>query len=171
MQNETFTIEAPKKAREGGAEAQTFAWSELTDDVQRFIVEYGLKQILGDAISGVKDSDDAASKIAEKANALREGTVKMTGGGKAKSEIEREAEEILAGLLKQAQVANLTEARKLAKDQGHAVRQLIAKQTGQRADKVGKQKAEKVLKQVQAKAEQNVKARQIDVDLGDDSEE
>ena len=171
MQNETFTIEAPKKARDGGAETEVFAWSELSDDVQRFLVEYGLKQILGDAISGVKDSEDAANKIAEKAIALREGTVKMTGGGKAKSEIEREAEEILAGLLKQASVANLTEARKLAKDQGHAVRLLIAKQTGQpRADKVGKQKADKVLKQVHDKAQQNVNARQIDVDLGDDDE-
>jgi hypothetical protein len=151
--------------------SETLDFSQLPENVQQFVAEYGLRQILNDSVSGVKDQEEAQEKVQAKAQALREGTIKMSGGGgRAKSEVDREAEEMLAGLLKQAGVANLTEARKLAKDQGNAVRQLVAKRTGKRADRVGKQKAEQVLGQIRAKAEENVKARQVDVDLDLESE-
>jgi hypothetical protein len=176
MQQNTFIAPTPKKVRDESNnpttdQELTFNWDELPENVQAFVVEYGLKQIIGDAISGIKDADEAAEKVRAKATALREGAVKMSGGGgRAKSEVDRETEELLAQLLKQADVANMTEARKLAKDQANAVRQLIAKRSNKRVDRVGKQKAEQVLSQIRAKAEENVKSRQVDVDLSDDTE-
>jgi hypothetical protein len=151
--------------------SESLDFNQLPENVQQFVAEYGLRQILNDSVSGVKDQAEAAEKVQAKAQSLREGTVKMSGGGgRAKSEVDRETEELLAQLLKQAGVANMTEARKLAKDQANAVRQLIAKRSNKRVDRVGKQKAEQVLSQIRAKAEENVKSRQVDVDLSDDTE-
>jgi hypothetical protein len=151
--------------------SESLDFNQLPENVQQFVAEYGLRQILNDSVSGVKDQAEAAEKVQAKATALREGTVKMSGGGgRAKSEVDRETEELLAQLLKQAGVANMTEARKLAKDQANAVRQLIAKRSNKRVDRVGKQKAEQVLSQIRTKAEENVKSRQVDVDLSDDTE-
>jgi hypothetical protein len=151
--------------------SESLDFNQLPENVQQFVAEYGLRQILNDSVSGVKDQAEAAEKVQAKAQSLREGTVKMSGGGgRAKSEVDRETEELLAQLLKQAGVANMTEARKLAKDQANAVRQLIAKRSNKRVDRVGKQKAEQVLSQIRTKAEENVKSRQVDVDLSDDTE-
>jgi hypothetical protein len=174
MQQNTFIAPTPKKVRDESTnpttdQELTFNWDELPENVQSFVVEYGLKQIIGDAISGIKDADEAADKVRAKAAALREGTVKMSGGGgRAKSEVERETEEQVARLLKQAGKMNMTDARKAAKDPASAMRDLIAFRTGKRKDRVGKAANEK-LKQVREYAEKVVNDRKgLDIDLSDD---
>jgi hypothetical protein len=149
--------------------SETLDFSQLPENVQQFVAEYGLRQILNDSVSGVKDQAEAQEKVQAKAQALREGTVKMSGGGgRAKSEVERETEEQVARLIKQAGMMNMTDARKAAKDPASAMRDLIAKRTGKRKDRVGKAADEK-LKQVREYAEKVVNDRQgLDIDLTDD---
>lgn len=144
-------------------------FNQLPENVQQFVAEYGLRQILNDAVSGVKDEAEAADKVRSKAAALREGTVKMSGGGgRAKSEVDREVEEQVARLIKQAGMMNLTDARKAAKDPGNAMRDLVAKTTGKRKDRVQKL-AEEKLQQVREYAEKVVQDRKgLDIDLTGD---
>jgi hypothetical protein len=149
--------------------SESIDFSQLPENVQQFVAEYGLRQILNDSVSGVKDQAEAQEKVQAKAEALRNGNVKMSGGGgRAKSEVERETEEQVARLLKQAGKMNMTDARKAAKDPANAMRDLIAFRTGKRKDRVGKAADEK-LKQVREYAEKVVNERQgLDIDLSDD---
>jgi hypothetical protein len=149
--------------------SESLDFNQLPENVQQFVAEYGLRQILNDSVSGVKDQADAAEKVQAKAQSLREGTVKMSGGGgRAKSEVERETEEKVAQLIKDAGMMNMTDARKAAKDPGNAMRDLVAFRTGKRKDRVGKTADEK-LKQVREYAEKVVNDRKgLDIDLTDE---
>lgn len=77
-------------------------FDKLPENVQSFIIEYGLKQKLSDGLSQYKDigEADAAKLVEESIEALKSGNIRRGGGGAKLSPMDKATRDVLESVLK-----------------------------------------------------------------------